>query len=180
MVSIFKTFPALVRASPRLTRNFFVCRQCLQRPPPSSRLTPKSKNASPFLQAFRSNSTHSPQLTQANAEPIWKSSTPLASLSKKISNGSKTARTTFFPEISDKVVAYWLLGSAASVFGIVVFGGLTRLTESGYEYSHAPGFEPALTVLQLEHNGMEACHWVPSTHQHRGLGVRIYKVPIIA
>jgi cytochrome c oxidase assembly protein subunit 15 len=29
-------------------------------------------------------------------------------------------------------VAYWLLGSAASVFGIVVFGGLTRLTESGY------------------------------------------------
>jgi hypothetical protein len=34
--------------------------------------------------------------------------------------------------LSDKVVAYWLLGSAASVFGIVVFGGLTRLTESGY------------------------------------------------
>lgn len=37
-----------------------------------------------------------------------------------------------FPTVSDKVVAYWLLGSAASVFGIVVFGGLTRLTESGY------------------------------------------------
>ncbi|KAF7719671.1 Heme A synthase [Penicillium ucsense] len=36
-----------------------------------------------------------------------------------------------FPKISDKSVAYWLLGSAASVFGIVVFGGLTRLTESG-------------------------------------------------
>ena len=28
-------------------------------------------------------------------------------------------------------VAYWLLFSAASVFGIVVLGGLTRLTESG-------------------------------------------------
>lgn len=37
-----------------------------------------------------------------------------------------------FPKISDKAVAYWLLGSAASVFGIVVFGGLTRLTESGF------------------------------------------------
>ncbi|KAJ3579940.1 hypothetical protein NPX13_g629 [Xylaria arbuscula] len=37
-----------------------------------------------------------------------------------------------FPEVtSSKSVAYWLLGSAASVFGIVVFGGLTRLTESG-------------------------------------------------
>ena len=36
-----------------------------------------------------------------------------------------------FPETSSKTVAYWLLGSAASVFGIVVWGGLTRLTESG-------------------------------------------------
>lgn len=37
-----------------------------------------------------------------------------------------------FPDASSNTVAYWLLGSAASVFGIVVFGGLTRLTESGY------------------------------------------------
>lgn len=37
-----------------------------------------------------------------------------------------------FPKTNSKSVAYWLLGSAASVFGIVVFGGLTRLTESGY------------------------------------------------
>jgi cytochrome c oxidase assembly protein subunit 15 len=29
------------------------------------------------------------------------------------------------------VVGYWLIGSAVSVFGIVVWGGLTRLTESG-------------------------------------------------
>jgi hypothetical protein len=41
------------------------------------------------------------------------------------------AQTSFFPPVSSKAVAYWLLGSAASVFGIVVFGGLTRLTESG-------------------------------------------------
>ncbi|EFX05297.1 cytochrome c oxidase assembly protein cox15 [Grosmannia clavigera kw1407] len=37
----------------------------------------------------------------------------------------------FFPETSSKAVAYWLIGSAISVFGIVVWGGLTRLTESG-------------------------------------------------
>jgi heme a synthase len=42
------------------------------------------------------------------------------------------AKGAFFPATSDKQVAYWLLGSAASVFGIVIFGGLTRLTESGY------------------------------------------------
>lgn len=38
-----------------------------------------------------------------------------------------------FPKTTSKAVAYWLLASAASVFGIVVWGGLTRLTESGYE-----------------------------------------------
>lgn len=41
-------------------------------------------------------------------------------------------KSSSFPEQTSKSVAYWLLGSAASVFGIVVFGGLTRLTESGY------------------------------------------------
>ena len=46
-------------------------------------------------------------------------------------DGTKS-RKSFFPDTSSNVVAYWLLGSAASVFGIVVFGGLTRLTESGY------------------------------------------------
>jgi cytochrome c oxidase assembly protein subunit 15 len=40
-----------------------------------------------------------------------------------------------FPKTSERSVAYWLLGSAASVFGIVVWGGLTRLTESGYVQS---------------------------------------------
>jgi len=48
----------------------------------------------------------------------------------RIVKGEKLKKS-FFPETSDKVVAYWLLGSAASVFGLVVFGGLTRLTESG-------------------------------------------------
>lgn len=52
-----------------------------------------------------------------------------------------------FPETSSKSVAYWLLGSAASVFGIVVFGGLTRLTESGYAFIREP--EPPIpTYLQ--------------------------------
>lgn len=44
------------------------------------------------------------------------------------------AKQSSWPESNPKVVAYWLLGSAASCFGIVVFGGLTRLTESGYVF----------------------------------------------
>lgn len=44
---------------------------------------------------------------------------------------SEAAKSSSFPKTSTNAVAYWLLASAASVFGIVVFGGLTRLTESG-------------------------------------------------
>ncbi|KAI5778365.1 cytochrome oxidase assembly protein-domain-containing protein [Geopyxis carbonaria] len=36
-----------------------------------------------------------------------------------------------WPDTSDRAVGYWLLGSSVLVFGIVVLGGLTRLTESG-------------------------------------------------
>lgn len=58
---------------------------------------------------------------------------PLSSLSETIANSQKeTVKKSFFPKTSSRGVAFWLLGSAASVFGIVVFGGLTRLTESGY------------------------------------------------
>jgi cytochrome c oxidase assembly protein subunit 15 len=49
-----------------------------------------------------------------------------------IEEGATKAKSSTFPKISDMSVAYWLLGSAASVFGIVIFGGLTRLTESGF------------------------------------------------
>ncbi|EXJ89537.1 cytochrome c oxidase assembly protein subunit 15 [Capronia epimyces CBS 606.96] len=45
--------------------------------------------------------------------------------------GKSKSRKSTLPDTSSNTVAYWLLGSAASVFGIVVFGGLTRLTESG-------------------------------------------------
>jgi cytochrome c oxidase assembly protein subunit 15 len=33
--------------------------------------------------------------------------------------------------VPPRSVGYWLLGTAGLVFGIVVVGGLTRLTESG-------------------------------------------------
>lgn len=59
----------------------------------------------------------------ANAE-----SPVLVEAAKKAGGQTKSSS---YPNVSSKSVAYWLLGSAASVFGIVVFGGLTRLTESG-------------------------------------------------
>jgi cytochrome c oxidase assembly protein subunit 15 len=50
-----------------------------------------------------------------------------ASTSAATLQSAGTAQATSVPPI----VGYWLMGSAALVFGIVVLGGLTRLTESG-------------------------------------------------
>ena len=123
--------PALRLAAPRLTRRLFQC---------------SHSNSSAFLK-FRSGSCRRapPQIIQtfasgrqqassASAHGILSqtsSSPPLQSLSKSLGQIGKQKRARVFPKTSEKMVAYWLLGSAASVFGIVVFGGLTRLTESG-------------------------------------------------
>ncbi|KAI1436048.1 putative cytochrome c oxidase assembly protein [Xylaria sp. CBS 124048] len=86
----------------------------------------------------------------------------ISSLLSKTSRNAATITTTAtpgqtakksFPETSSKSVAYWLLGSAASVFGIVVFGGLTRLTESGLsitEWKPVTGFMPPVTQQDWE------------------------------
>ncbi|KAI1611471.1 cytochrome c oxidase subunit XV assembly protein [Exophiala viscosa] len=62
-------------------------------------------------------------------------------------------KRSWFPETSSKAVAYWLLGSATSVFGIVVFGGLTRLTESGLsitEWKPVTGSLPPMSQADWE------------------------------
>jgi cytochrome c oxidase assembly protein subunit 15 len=116
MASIFQSFPLLQRAAPRLSRQFFTCQAA---PAARIRPPPPALRSKPFFQ-YRSQTTQVPQHVTS----------PLAQLSQEsVKAGSKRK---FFPDTSDTGVAYWLLGSAASVFGIVIFGGLTRLTESGY------------------------------------------------
>jgi len=63
--------------------------------------------------------------------PLQTAESPLAALAKSVSDAGAKPKTSSWPETNSNSVAYWLLGSAASVFGIVIFGGLTRLTESG-------------------------------------------------
>lgn len=58
-----------------------------------------------------------------------------------------------FPVVSNKAVGYWLFGTSTLVFGIVVLGGLTRLTESGLsitEWKPVTGALPPLNQLQWE------------------------------
>lgn len=101
----------------------------------------KTLSNSLTLGFFRNNATARPP----KADGFIERSNPLSSLSAAIITHKKKNKTfrpefntrktieSFFPKISHKAVGYWLLVSAASVFGIVVFGGLTRLTESGYD-----------------------------------------------
>jgi len=130
MVSILPNFR---RTIPKLSRDFFICHQCLKPSLPVRRIPPNSPLSS--KKSIRFNSSAS--AFQGIVPPTPKS--PLNSLSETISAkssqgkaGKEKVKRAFFPDTTSRPVAYWLLGSAASVFGIVVFGGLTRLTESGY------------------------------------------------
>ncbi|KAI9738780.1 MAG: Cytochrome c oxidase assembly protein cox15 [Cirrosporium novae-zelandiae] len=151
MAFVLNASPLLRTAVPRLSKEFFTCRQCFRAAAPLKRM-PFGKFAKPpFFQASRWNSSQ--------AIPKKSEKSPLDSLSRTI--GAKEARQaagskaskSFFPEVSDKSVAYWLLGSAASVFGIVIFGGLTRLTESGLsitEWKPVAGSLPPMSTEDWE------------------------------
>lgn len=140
MASIISNVPVLRQTlSRRFPREFFTCRQCLQKQSSPFSTSPRMGTAAPFRnKPLKLNSMLSPALRQRTA-----TSSPFRSLSVSSSRSAATAAAetagsatkqskSRFPDTSSKIVAYWLLGSAASVFGIVVFGGLTRLTESGY------------------------------------------------
>lgn len=129
----------LRQAAPRLARHFFASIECAAQRPSSiasfrnasstsnARLQYKSQRKTPYLTAFRSQSTGAAVPTPLQAEVSDKIIGDAAA--KFTKETAQNARA--FPSRTRNTVAYWLLGSAASVFGIVIFGGLTRLTESG-------------------------------------------------
>ncbi|KAA8911135.1 cytochrome oxidase assembly protein-domain-containing protein [Sphaerosporella brunnea] len=103
-----------------------------------------SSLASRQRSAFRSFSFTSKSL-QGSTVPKADTS-PLPGLANSLSRPAKAAAS--WPEISDRKVGFWLIGSATLVFGIVVLGGLTRLTESGLsitEWKPVTGTLPPLS-----------------------------------
>ncbi|PYH45084.1 cytochrome c oxidase assembly protein cox15 [Aspergillus saccharolyticus JOP 1030-1] len=154
MVLLGPSAPLLRSHAPRLSREFFTCRPCIIRTQTyastsafrkpffapgnavntiSLRARARSAFAS-TLRSYASKASKSPK----PANPPKPAQTPKAANSPKPAKSAQAAAAAskpeakrFFPDLTDKKVAYWLLASAASVFGIVVFGGLTRLTESG-------------------------------------------------
>lgn len=117
----------LRKGGPKLSRDFFICHQCLSKAVPTRSTSIVGKSTVLRSIQYRSTTTVPPRASSSAATV-----SPLASVSQAIGSAKRTGFKNFFPETSSKSVGYWLLGSAASVFGIMVFGGLTRLTESGY------------------------------------------------
>lgn len=127
----------------KTTTTSFVCRKCLHTsnnakfPLSVVSSVPRyrtSQNQYPVSSFARLLNTSSSKKT-ATAAPF---DSKYETDSTAASTENTKSKTKSFPETSSKSVAYWLLGSAASVFGIVVFGGLTRLTESGFVLSRLP------------------------------------------
>jgi cytochrome c oxidase assembly protein subunit 15 len=119
------------RIALQVSRSSFICGQCLRKQDLISRPVQSKLRWLTQTSSRRFITTEAPrtqpgqnlggdQQSSSKAEP---------NASSKTSHGE--SRSSSFPEVNSKAVGYWLLGSAASVFGIVIFGGLTRLTESG-------------------------------------------------
>ncbi|KAL8421997.1 hypothetical protein RB596_002668 [Gaeumannomyces avenae] len=114
----------------------FVCRQCLrqQRPPPPVRLAALTRS---FASARTASATAPRTPLRASwslgGSKAFSSAAPEAAATASASGSSagSSSSSSSFPETNSKAVGVWLIGSAVSVFGIVIFGGLTRLTESG-------------------------------------------------
>ena len=142
MASIFQTFPLLRKAAPRLAREFFTCRAHRAHRVRLPKHTLPSIRSQPFFQSFRHQTTQVPRHTTS----------PLREAIDRTAQQAGSSKS-WFPETSSKIAGYWLLGSAASVFGIVVFGGLTRLTESGLsitEWRPVTGSLPPFNPEQWE------------------------------
>ncbi|KAI0969527.1 cytochrome c oxidase assembly protein COX15 [Xylaria arbuscula] len=149
----------LVRSG--LPRTQFVCGQCLRQQPQTL--------PSRILQSLRQSRRHATTTATATATATTTTTTTTMkrpALSPAFFNTRATMSTAapagagasqqlakrVFPEAtSSKSVAFWLLGSAASVFGIVVFGGLTRLTESGLSITEWKPVTGSLPPLTQEH-----------------------------
>ncbi|KAI1443794.1 COX15-CtaA-domain-containing protein [Annulohypoxylon stygium] len=133
--------PGLRRAATKLALNPFVYRQCLRQQP---RVAP-----SRVLRSLQVR--HASTESKARFARYFTSSA--VPTGEAVINEAPKAGKKAFPETSSKAAGYWLIGSAVSVFGIVVFGGLTRLTESGLsitEWKPVTGSLPPLTQADWE------------------------------
>ena len=83
----------------------------------------------------------------------YSSSTITASASQTLKETKIKAAKNAYPVLSSKAVGYWLISTSGLIFGIVVVGGLTRLTESGLsitEWKPVTGAIPPLNDAEWQ------------------------------
>ena len=136
MASLSTSLPTWRGLAPRLSKEVFTCRQCLRHQGYTKSL--RRFSSMPTPQPIKTRSTLFSDKNRQFFTSSLRRSVAAPPVAGTFPEGAVVAKSSF-PKVSDKSVAYWLLGSAASVFGIVVFGGLTRLTESGYVYRIVAG-----------------------------------------
>ncbi|KAG9246857.1 cytochrome c oxidase assembly protein-like protein cox15 [Calycina marina] len=141
-------FTGIRWAAPRLSPELLICHQCLMKAP-TARI---SASRAQSLRNIRFNSTANATQQAAFAQAKTVADRSISNAKSEFSAGTEEiskGKAKFFPKHSSKSVAYWLFASAGSVFGIVVFGGLTRLTESGLsitEWKPVTGSLPPLSA----------------------------------
>ncbi|KAF3905212.1 hypothetical protein ABW21_db0201163 [Orbilia brochopaga] len=157
-----------------LSSTAFICRQCQRNlPAPRSRLpshtshfstsrTSQSKLEANFSHATNNRPRNLPlsrtRTSFLGAIGAAKSAyrrfaTAAVEANATVKSATAAAKKKGFPDISERIVGYWLLGSAGLVFAIVVVGGLTRLTESGLsitEWKPVTGTLPPLNDADWE------------------------------
>ncbi|ROT36604.1 cytochrome c oxidase assembly protein COX15 [Sodiomyces alkalinus F11] len=140
--------PGLRRMAFRISSQAPIIRQC-------ARQQPQLRSPSRIINLVRCRTyaearTQSPTAAGLGGNAAAAHGTGTGGAAQAAANAAKKA----FPEkTTSKAVAYWLLGSAVSVFGIVVWGGLTRLTESGLsitEWRPVTGSIPPTTADDWE------------------------------
>lgn len=128
--------PVSRRLATRLAAPPSICRQCLQnRPAVQSRslvldALRQSRAAARPLARFQSTRAQPVAEVKASSGAKAVSEEGARASAEAVENAPSKKRLPEFT--SSRAVGLWLLGSAISVFGIIVFGGLTRLTESGF------------------------------------------------
>ena len=168
------TLPTLRRAAPRFAKLSFQCSHSRSFPRGATQPDPFKETSFRHRKAFRTSTRKASSAATGTLSPeAGSSSSPLLDLGKSIAQDVGKTKRGFFPSTSEKSVAYWLLGSAASVFGIVVFGGLTRLTESGYCALFCNVWLGTDHYSKPKYHRVEACYGQPAANKRRGLGVRI-------
>ncbi|KAJ5550087.1 Heme A synthase type 2 [Penicillium sp. DV-2018c] len=149
MASLRSSLSLWRSGAPRLATDFFTSRQCIRSQGFFAANTVR-QISTPSRQASKIQSALLNDPKRRFFTSSFKKSSAAPAVAEAIGEGSTKAKSSF-PKISDKAVAYWLLGSAASVFGIVIFGGLTRLTESGLSITEWRPVTGSLPPMNAEH-----------------------------